>query len=198
MARGRLLVVASNPPTTSGSRTTSRADLARSVLGFESVEIANIFSLPSYRSGAINELGVHEEGWDVARRDLSSAVKRANAIVLAYGVTKPSGAAKLHYERQLSWLDTLLARRDLPVWWVGGAPRHPYRWQRYTFREHAGVAFPEALRKALCRKDLGLGATASIEAVEEVLLADFEVAPQLVDEGSPLSRRHTGLDLVSH
>lgn len=140
------------------------------------------------------------KSWEAALRGLSSAIKRADAIVFAYGVTKPSGAAKLHYEHQFSWLDTFLARRGLPVWWFDGAPRHPARWQRYTYRELAGIAFPAALRKTPCRKDLGLSADAeaSIEAVEEVLFADFEVAPQLVDEGSPLSRCDTGLDLVSH
>lgn len=150
---GHLLVVGSNPPTTSGLRTLNRADLARSILGFQSVEIGNLFGVATYRTGGITAVGVGHESWQVARLELGRRIARADGVLLAYGVTKPSGAARVHHDDQVDWLDAVLARRRLPVWWVGGAPRHPSRWQRYTYRQHPGVAFLDALARAMSLKD---------------------------------------------
>lgn len=153
MGGGHLVVIGSNPPTTSGVRTLNRSDLARSILGFRSVEVANLFGLATYRTGAITAVGVGHEDWQVARLELGRRIVRADGVLLAYGVAKPSGAARAHHDAQVQWLDAELARRRLPVWWVGGAPRHPSRWQRYTYRQYPGVSFLEALPQALSLKD---------------------------------------------
>ena len=56
--RGTLLVVGSNPPSkTSGQRTLARVNQAATILGFDHAVIANIFALPTYRSGGIADLG---------------------------------------------------------------------------------------------------------------------------------------------
>ena len=150
---GHLVVVGSNPPTTSGLRTLNRSDLARSILGFRSVEVGNLFGLPTYRTGAITAVGVGHENWQVARAELGRRIARADGVLLAYGVAKPSGPARVHHDAQVKWLNAVLGQRRLPVWWVGGAPRHPSRWQRYTYRHYPGVAFLDALAQALSLKD---------------------------------------------
>lgn len=143
-------MIGSNPPSqTSGARTLARVEMAREVLGFESVRLANLFALPSYRSGGLSELGSTPEGWLEARTEMEQALGEASAVLLAYGVGEPTGPARAHFREQVAWLNAQIAEQDLPTWWVGGAPRHPSRWQRYTWRAFEGTPFPEALRKTL-------------------------------------------------
>lgn len=145
-----LLVVGSNPPSqTSGERTLARVEQARTILGFEKVVLANIFALPTYRSGGVSELGQVPDGWQAARSGLKEALDDCSGVLLAYGVGEPVGAARTLHREQVKWLDAEVEQRALPTWWVGGAPRHPSRWQRYTWRQHPGVAFTEALKAAL-------------------------------------------------
>jgi hypothetical protein len=151
--RRTLLVVGSNPPTTSGQRTLGRAELARVALGFEHVELENLFSRPTYRTGGVSLAGITDVGWQEARPLLLAALDRAAAVLMAYGTTKPSGAAAQHFAEQVIWIERQASERGLDVWTVGGAPRHPSRWQRYTYREHPGVPFPDALRASLAIQD---------------------------------------------
>jgi len=150
--RGTLLVVGSNPPSkTSGQRTLARVNQAATILGFDHAVIANIFALPTYRSGGIADLGRTPGGWLDARPPLLSALDECDGVLLAYGTQEPSGAARAHHREQVRWLEEQVEHRDLQTWWVGGAPRHPSRWQRYTWREHPNLSFPEALRHALAQ-----------------------------------------------
>lgn len=148
-----LLVIASNPPTTSGQRTLARAEQARLILDFDQYEIANLFSLPTYRTSGVTAVGTSTEGWLDARANLTQGLDNAAAVLLAYGISKPAGAAAKHHDEQVAWLEAEIGRRGLPVWWVGGAPRHPSRWQRYTYRAHPEIAFPVALTTALARRE---------------------------------------------
>ena len=149
-AGGTLLVVGSNPPSeTSGRRTLARVEQARVILGFERAVMANLFALPTYRSGGVSELGQVPDGWLMARSELREALMDCSGVLLAYGVGEPVGAARTLHREQVKWLDAEVEQRALPTWWVGGAPRHPSRWQRYTWRQHPGVAFTEALKTAL-------------------------------------------------
>lgn len=145
-----LLVIGSNPPSqTSGARTLARVEMAREVLGFERVRLANLFALPSYRSGGLSELGATPDGWLAARAEMEQALSEASAVLLAYGVGEPTGQARAYFREQVTWLNERIEQHGLPTWWVGGAPRHPSRWQRYTWRAFEGTPFPEALRKTL-------------------------------------------------
>lgn len=149
--RGTLLVVGSNPPAeTSGQRTLARVQQAATILGFEGAVIANLFALPTYRSGGISDLGGTPDGWLDARSALVSGLDACDGVLLAYGTQEPSGEARAHHREQVRWLDEQIEERSLPTWWVGGAPRHPSRWQRYTWRELPGIEFSDALRVALC------------------------------------------------
>lgn len=149
--RGTLLVVGSNPPAqTSGQRTLTRVQQAATTLGFEKTILANLFALPTYRSGGIADLGKTPDGWLDARSTLVSGLDACDGVLLAYGTQEPSGEARAHHREQVRWLDEQINERALPTWWVGGAPRHPSRWQRYTRRELPGIEFSDALRVALC------------------------------------------------
>lgn len=145
-----LLVIGSNPPSqTSGTRTLNRVELAREVLGFERVRLVNLFALPSYRSGGLTELGGRAEGWLEARPEIERGLAEADAVLLAYGATAPSGPARVHFREQVAWLNEQVEQHALPPWWVGGAPRHPSRWQRYTWRAYPDLAFRDGLRRGL-------------------------------------------------
>lgn len=145
-----LLVIGSNPPSqTSGTRTLNRVELAREVLGFERARLVNLFALPSYRSGGLTELGGRAEGWAAARPEIERGLAEADAVLLAYGATEPSGPARIHFREQVAWLNEQVEQHALPTRWVGGAPRHPSRWQRYTWRTCPDLAFSDALAVAL-------------------------------------------------
>lgn len=145
-----LLVIGSNPPSrTSGARTSARVEMAREVLGFERVRLVNLFALPSYRSGGLSELGATPQGWLEARAGMERGLGEAGAVLLAYGVGEPAGPARAYFRDQVAWLNEQIAARNIPTWWVGGAPRHPSRWQRYTWRAYPDLAFSEALGVSL-------------------------------------------------
>lgn len=144
-----LLVVGCNPPTTDGLRTMARADQARRILGYDHCLISNIFGFPTYRSGEIATIGTVEDGWRAARSHLLNVMPTASAILLGYGLTKPPGVAGKLHTQQLVWLEEQIASYSLPVWWVGGSPRHPSRWQRYTHRAFPNLDYPDALAAAL-------------------------------------------------
>lgn len=146
----RLLVVGCNPPArTSGLRTLNRLQQARGILGFEDVRLANLFSLASYQSGELSQLGAEPQGWIDARAPLEVELDESAAVLLAYGTQPPSGQARLHFREQVGWLEIQLVARGLPTWWVGGAPRHPSRWQRYTHRTYPHLTYAEALTLSL-------------------------------------------------
>lgn len=148
-----LLVIGSNPPSqTSGVRTLARVEMAREVLGFQQVKLVNIFALPSYRSGGLSELGGTPPGWLAARPGMEHALGVADAVLLAYGVGEPTGLARVHFREQVAWLNEQIDRRDLPTWWVGGAARHPSRWQRYTWRAYPELPFLDGLHLSLGRR----------------------------------------------
>lgn len=145
-----LLVVGSNPPSqTSGRRTLSRVEQARVILGFEEARLVNLFAVSSYRSGGVSEFGTAPAGWLDARTDIEAGLSLACGVLLAYGIKSPTGPAREYFRDQVDWLNSRIEAHYLPSWWVGGAPRHPSRWQRYTWRQFPGMAYSDALGLAL-------------------------------------------------
>lgn len=144
-----LVCVLANPPTTSGIRTLGRVQQAAEILGCERAEVVNLFQIATYRSGGIAEVGTDSDTWHAARDAVDVALDRATHVLLGYGTTEPTGPARLHHREQVSWLQQQIAARGLPTYQVGDGPRHPSRWQRWTFKNHVGVPFPEALRLSL-------------------------------------------------
>jgi Protein of unknown function (DUF1643) len=150
-----LLAVLSNPPLTDGERTLRRVRLAAQLLGFKEAEVANLFAFPSHSTGAITTLGATPEGWTAARAPLQTSLDACNGVLLAYGLTPPTGLAKHHFQEQVEWLRISLAARALLTWRVGNGPRHPSRWQRWTCRANPELSFPDALRVSLVRDEWG-------------------------------------------
>lgn len=148
-----LLAVLTNPPLTDGRRTLNRVTLAARLLGFDRVVVANLFALPSHATGAITELGVSPHGWVTARSSLTDHLGSSDGVLLAFGVTAPSGPARDHFRSQVRWLIERTVSLGLPTWQVGDGPRHPSRWQRWTSRTHPDLGFPEALRTSVVRVD---------------------------------------------
>ncbi|MBE4695396.1 DUF1643 domain-containing protein [Brevibacterium casei] len=148
-----LAVIGSNPATTSGLRTVNRAKKACSLLGFDTFAISNILDVPTYRTGGISEVAVTGDRWIKSRAGLADTLSTASGVLLAYGVEKPSGLAREHHLNQIDWLNREIKERGLPIWTVGGQPRHPSRWQRFTYRAHPGVDFDTALALSLSRID---------------------------------------------
>ncbi|CEH10549.1 Putative uncharacterized protein [Propionibacterium freudenreichii] len=147
---GALLTIASNPPLgTSGQRTMGRVALAAKVLGYSEARLANLFALPTYRTGDLSTVGATADGWLQARPLLQEGLTSAGAVLLAYGKQAPSGSARQHFRDQVAWMDEQIALAGLPVWWVGGEARHPSRWQRYSAKHHPDVPFTDALKLVL-------------------------------------------------
>ena len=150
---GNLLIVLSNPPTTSGIRSFSRVELARDVLGYASVATANLFAIPTYRTNGVSSAGVDAKGWFDARAELENGLATADGVVLAYGCQEPIGSARQHFRSQLDWMETIMGGRGLPIWMIDGRPRHPSRWHRHTYAQHPTLTFREALPLVLRQVD---------------------------------------------
>lgn len=152
LADQKLVAVLSNPPSvTSGNRTRGRVDQARAALRLDSCEISNLFSLSTYRTGDISSLGAEEEPWLIARQSLLRSLCVADAIILGYGLTEPTGPARAFHRSQVSWLMNEIKTLSVPAYVVGDGPRHPSRWQRFTSRVHGSMPFEQALARSLCR-----------------------------------------------
>jgi len=150
--RSNLLFVGLNPPLTSGVRTSRRVELAGELLGFAEVTRANLFAKATRDSVELAQVGHCEDDWRIARDNLAIGLQTADAVLLAYGVTAPAEPARAHFKAQVSWLDLEIDARGLAVWQVGEAPRHPSRWQRYTYRVTPDLPFREALRRGLQKR----------------------------------------------
>lgn len=149
-----LLVLMSNPPsTTTGDRTLRRVELLQALFGIEESLTANLFAIPTYRTGEISDVGVDATGWLNARPAIAEAMDHCTAIMLAYGGQEPSGPARTHFREQIAWAEQLIESRKLPVWSVGGRPLHPSRWHRFTYSNYPGVPFHDALVRSVVRRE---------------------------------------------
>jgi hypothetical protein len=152
-AAGKLLAICLNPPMAAGQRTRGRVQMAASALGYAQVEISNLFAFHTQNALQISAVGANEFGWRIAQFELANALGSADAVLLAYGMQPPSGPARAHFLAQVAWLEQMLTESPKPVWLVGGAPRHPSRWQRHTHRVAPSMPFESALREALNQRE---------------------------------------------
>ena len=146
-----LLVVGMNPPLTSGERTHARCALAARTLGFDDYRLGNLTMVPTLNVLDLNIAATHADPWLEARTALAIHIVEAQGALLAYGVSSPTGQARLHFQTQVAWLESMLRASQISVWQVGNRPHHPSRWQRYTSRAHAEIPFSDALRMAIVR-----------------------------------------------
>ena len=153
MTADLLVAVLASPPTTSGDRTRSRVELVRTTLGARRTCIANLFPIPTHRTTDITRVGIHAADWLSVRPKMAEILSKADAVLLAYGVSEPTGDVRALYRDQLAWLGGVLAGINAPLYQVGGAPRHPSRWQRWTSRTHPDLPFRAALDLSLSAID---------------------------------------------
>jgi len=146
-----LVAVLSNPPLTSGSRTAGRVELARRLLAFDRVLVANLLGIPTRSTLDVTRAGADESAWLTAREHLVDALGNAEGVLLAFGVQPPGTPARTYFSAQVAWLAGELRQRRLATWTLGGLPRHPSRWQRWTSRAHPGMPFETAVRLGLLR-----------------------------------------------
>lgn len=152
----KLVAVLANPALADcGFRTRARVGLAAEIIGCQTVTIVNLFPMESRSSMSIAEMGGTVSPWLAARSDIGEAVANADEILLGFGVTSPSGPAGGYHHAQIAWTKALVARAAATPWMVGGQPRHPSRWQRYTSRAFPELAFGEALRFVLRQEGTG-------------------------------------------
>lgn len=152
-ATGHLVALLLNPPLRDPSVTVSMANLhvAKDVLGCSSLQVANMFAIPTKDLPDINRVGREPHGWLETRPQLTAAIAQADAVILGWGLGGLSGPARLHFREQIDWVFSLLAAHG-PVWTVGGVPRHPSRWRQFVGPQRniaRGEDFTERLRSVL-------------------------------------------------
>ena len=123
--------------------------MASEIIGCDDFVVVNMFPYPTRNITDIALLGKESQAWTVARPVVIAELARCSEVLLGYGVSEPVGQARLHHREQAKWILRLLDGLGRPVWTVGGEPRHPSRWQRYTSRAHPDLGFREALIHAL-------------------------------------------------
>lgn len=123
--------------------------MAATLLGYEGSQIVNLLDVPTRDVTEIAVVATEREVWLRSRPPVATALDSCAAVLMAWGVSAPTGQARVHRSAQIEWVLEEVQTRGLPAWWVGGAPRHPSRWQRLTFRRHGGEPFREALAASL-------------------------------------------------
>ncbi len=146
----RLLAILATPPlSTSGARTRGRLHLATEILGSDVLAIANLIDVPTKDVLDTASVGREPAPWREARGDLASQIAAADTVLLAWGTAEPAGPARDHHRAQVAWVNDVIGGRGIVPWTVGGMPRHPSRWQRYTARRQPGLPFSLARAASL-------------------------------------------------
>lgn len=146
-----LLAVLHNPPVGDGRITRSRTALAARILGHHSWGVVNVVVEKTQTSLEIGNLDLQAEWGAVEWMQLNFELAKADEVLLAYGLSAPIGPSRSPFRRRLSALHEALEHHGVPVVTLGGKPRHPSRWQRYTHKTHPGVPFDRAIAMSLER-----------------------------------------------
>ena len=152
----QLSAILANPAVVGGSRTLDRVALLADLLGFERWRVANLLNTESRSVLDFPEACQEAEPWIVAREEMLGAIQESSIVLLAYGVSEPTGRMRFHHRDQVRWLGTQLLDAKKLVVQVGDGPRHPSRWQRWTSRAYPGTEFVEALAASVRRSPLSV------------------------------------------
>lgn len=146
----RLVAILASPPSaTSGARTRARLALAADVIGSAELGLVNLLDVATRDVLEISRAGQHAAVWLASRPAIEAQLSTADHALLAWGTTEPTGPARFHHRAQIEWVMDAISRHQVSYWTVGGAPRHPSRWQRYTARAFPDRDFRCALPHAL-------------------------------------------------
>jgi hypothetical protein len=130
-------------------RTWQRLELARTLLGFDVVTVVNVLNVATFRTNGMSTAGAELAPWLDSRDAISEALGQCDGVLLGYGVSEPTGPARLHYRKQLDWLWTELDKASHPQWSVELPPRHPSRWHRLTHKLAPDSSFADILGSVL-------------------------------------------------
>ena len=194
-----LLAILATPPETSGERTLKRLELARRILGFDSVKVFNLLDVPTSKTSGMSSAGKEELPWLQSRAAISAGLAECDGVVLGYGVSEPTGTARLHYRTQIQWLWAQLRAFGSSVWSVQILPRHPSRWHRLTCKLAPDTVFAEALQSELLRIDSSrLAGTRSAQAcLNSDTACPGHPAEALLSGGSHSGHCLARLDVIS-
>jgi hypothetical protein len=148
-----LLGVLLNPPlSTPGNRTRNAVTRAGRVLGYDGVEILNLFADATRSVVELNAETVGD-GWARTRGELSAGLRSATGVLAAWGVSGMAGAARQARDEQVAWLMAEAVQAGVSSFWmVGGEPRHPSRWHQFLSDKYGrttGGSFEERLVQSL-------------------------------------------------
>jgi hypothetical protein len=104
------------------------------------VEVANLFSLPVHDLESVSVNGQDRLHWLVARDRLQEVISTCEQILVGWGVSEPTGQARIHFREQRAWvIQRLIEHGHDHVWLVGDGPRHPSRWHQFVSRKNRVV-----------------------------------------------------------
>jgi hypothetical protein len=152
----RLAVVLLNPvPHDRPTVTARNVELAQRVLGYERITRVNLSPVPAPDLAALSLCAAAPDSWRAHRPMLRQALWSCDALLFAWGVTYPTGAARAWAQEQLAYVhgQARLAGHT-EAFLLDGRPRHPSRWQQYLGPQRGlveQVAFDERVRRALKR-----------------------------------------------
>lgn len=153
--RSRVLgAILLNPTTGVGKPTMKHLRLAQALLGADDLQIANLFPLASSNMHGVSTMGRDELTWLLARPAIDSLIGSSDDLLLGWGIARLTGAADGHFRQQISWVRTRLSGIEVPIWALGGEPRHPSRWHQYVSDVHgrtSGGDLPSRIRESLVR-----------------------------------------------
>ncbi len=123
------------------------------MLDCNSIDIANLFAVPTQDLSAVTTVGQSSQGWDLAQPRLGEVIATADHLMAAWGVGGLSGPASVYQRRQLRFIaSTALESGRGHIWTLSGEPRHPSRWHQYVSDRHgraSGASLTERLAMVL-------------------------------------------------
>ncbi|WP_460887962.1 hypothetical protein [Promicromonospora xylanilytica] len=103
------------------------------MLGFDTVTVGNLLSLPTASSRDVRNIGSEPKTWLASRESLATTIAAADELLVAWGRLYDLGPARVHAQAQISWLALAAKAAGFDeAWSVGPDQRHPSRWHQYT------------------------------------------------------------------
>lgn len=148
-----LLIVLLNPPPRADTVTERNVAAAAAALAAPSASIVNLCQLTTTDLPTLSHQAIGASDWLAARSTIGAALETHARTLFAYGLGGLTGASRLHFQEQLSWLHGVaVASGHSSAFMLGGQPRHPSRWRQYLGPSRAlygQATFEERLRAAL-------------------------------------------------
>lgn len=144
--------------------------------GWDSVEVANLFPVPTRNSKVLAASSLTREHILSARPRIETAIAHSTDVLFAWGVSPLPGIAGQLHREQVEWVISRTIRYGHEdVWMMGGQTRHPSRWRQYVGPQRAlihGASTAERLERALVRRPVDDIANAMSVTRERVCSSD--------------------------